>query len=153
MRVEHSIEIACSPEHLWLYLEEPEKQKLWMKGVLSNESAEAGPTRVGSRSVMKIKEGGKIASYDIEVLRYAPPEHLGIKIWGGSFSDMVAFVDYTLHDLCGRTRLDYLFTVEPQGFFMKLMIPLFKRFSVMQIKSFFKTLKSLAEAPQAQVHT
>jgi len=151
MRIEHSMEIACSPEHLWLYLEEPEKQKLWMKGVLSNEPAEAGQTRVGSRSVMKIKEGGKVASYNIEVLHYEPYQHMGIKMWGGSFGDMEAFVDYTLTDLKGRTRLDYLFNAEPKSFLMKLMGTIFKWFSVMQLKSFFKTLKSLAEAPQQQV--
>lgn len=69
MRVEHRTEIACSPEQLWPYLEEPDKQKLWMKGVLSNESTSPGPTQVGSTSVMKIKEGGKVAAYNIEVLR------------------------------------------------------------------------------------
>jgi len=151
MRFEHSMEVACSPEHLWLYLEEPEKQKLWMKGVLSNEPAEAGPTRVGSRSIMKIKEGGKVGSYHIEVTRYEPYQRMGVKMWGGSFGDMEAFVDYTLTDLKGRTRLDYLFSAEPKSFFMKLMGALFQWFSVMQIKSFFKTLKSLAEAPQQKV--
>jgi carbon monoxide dehydrogenase subunit G len=148
MRIEHRMEVACSPEHLWLYLEEPEKQKLWMKGVLSNESAEKGPTRVGSRSIMKIKEGGKVASYNIEVLRYEPHKHMGIKMWGGSFGEMEAFVDYTLTDLKGRTRLAYLFTAKPKSFLMKLLAALFQWFSVMQLKSFFKTLKSLAEAPQ-----
>ncbi len=152
MRIEHSVEINCSPEQLWPYLEEPEKQKLWMKGVISNEPTDPGPTRVGSRSVMKIKEGGKIAEYNIEVVKYEPPKFMGIKMWGGSFKDMEVFVDYKLNDLKGRTRLDYICTVEPQGFFMKMMMPLFKMFSLMQLKSFFKTLKSLAEAPPARVH-
>jgi hypothetical protein len=100
---------------------------------------------------MKIKEGGKVASYNIEVLRYEPHKHLGIKMRGGSFGDMEAFVDYTLTDLKGRTRLDYLFTAEAKSFFMKLMGAIFKWFSVMQIKSFFKTLKNLAEAPQQKI--
>lgn len=145
MLTDYSIEVNCPPAQLWPYLEEPEKQKLWMKGLLENATTSAKQTGVGATFKMKIKEGGRIAEYFGEVLKYERNKLLGIKLWGGNLKDMEVFVDYTLVDLSGRTRLDYLATMEIKGLIMKIFSPLFKAFSLMQLKSFFKTLKQLAE--------
>lgn len=146
MRTAYSIEIGCSPAHLWPYLEEPERQKLWMKGLLDNVATSAQQTGVGATFKMKIKEGGKIAEYFGDVLKYERNKLLGIKLWGGNLKNMEVFVDYTLIDLNGRTQLEYLATMEIDGLIMKIFSPLFKAFSLMQLKSFFKTLKQLAES-------
>lgn len=153
MRTEYGIEVNCPPEHLWPYLEEPEKQKLWMKGLLENETTSTQQTGVGTTFKMKIKEGGKTAEYFGEVLKYERHKLLGIKLWGGSFKDMEIFVDYTLFDLHGRTKLDYLATMEIKGLLMKIFSPLFKVFGMMQLKSFFRTLKQLAEASPSRAQS
>jgi len=146
MRTEYGIEVNCPPERLWPFLEDPEKQKLWMKGLLENVATSTQQTGVGATFKMKIKEGGKIAEYFGEVLKYERNKLLGIKLWGGALKDMEVFVDYRLIDLNGRTRLDYLATMEIKGLMMKIFSPLFKAFSMMQLKSFFKILKRLAES-------
>ena len=51
---------TCTPETLWEHITEPEKQKLWMKGLLSNEQTSPAPVGVGSTFRMVIKEGRKL---------------------------------------------------------------------------------------------
>ena len=60
-------------------------------------------------------------------------------------------VDYRLQNLGARTRLDYTAAADTTGagILMRLMLPLFKLFSAMQVRGFMKTLKHLAEAEAA----
>jgi carbon monoxide dehydrogenase subunit G len=143
------MEVACAPAHLWKFIYEPERQKLWMKGMLENRPTSEGPTRVGSTFHMRIKEGTKSADYDGEVTAYDPPKHLGIRFWGGTFpKGMKMRADYRLTDLGGRTRLDYVAEVDSEKkppFLMRLLMPLFLLFGKLQLRSFMKTLKRLAE--------
>ena len=67
MQLRHSIEIASPPARVWPLLVEPENQKLWMKGLLESQKMSEGPTRAGSRFVMKIREGFRTATYDGEI--------------------------------------------------------------------------------------
>ncbi len=62
------------------------------------------------------------------------------------------YVEYQLQDLGDRTRLDYISSADTSGagFFMKLMMPLYKIFGAAQLKRFMKTLKHLAETEAAQ---
>lgn len=148
MRIDYSMEVSCSPDQLWQYLEQPELQKQWMKGLLENQATSEGPTRVGSTFRMKIKEGGKTADYEGQITGYEKNRHMGLRMWGGGFpKDMVMNVDYRLADLNGRTRLDYVCKLEgpPPGFLMRLFMPLGACFARMQFKSFMKKLKSLVE--------
>lgn len=150
MQIPYTCEIACTPERLWIFLYEPEQQKLWMRGLLENKATSDGPTKVGSTFHMCIKEGRKASDYDGEVTAYDPPRHLGICFWGGSFGPhMKMQVDYRLTDLGGRTRLDYLAgcNTEKLPRFVRLMMPLAKIFGRLQLRGFMKTLKRLAEAP------
>ena len=148
MKVEYTTEINCPPAKLWPWLEEPEKQKQWMKGLLENVPTSEGPTRVGSTFKMKIKEGGRVSEYDGEITGYEKNRHLAVKMWGPAMKGMVVFVDYKLHDVSGRTRLDYVSTVDTSKAspFLKFLMPLFKLFGKMQLKGFMKTLKKLAES-------
>ena len=152
MQTVYSTLIDCTPEQLWPWLEEPDKQKQWMKGLLENVSTSQEPTRVGSTFRMTIQEGRRVAEYEGEVTNYDLHRHLGIKFWGEMLRGVEIYVDYQLQDLGDRTRLDYLSTADTSeaGFFIKLMMPLYKIFGLMQLKSFMKTLKHLAEAEAAQ---
>src|SRR5262249_28436126 len=106
MQVQYTTEIACAPEHLWTFIYEPEKQKLWMKGLLENRSTSEGPPRPGSTFHMRIKEGASVGEYDGEVLTYDPPRQLVVRFWGGNFpKGMEMRVDYRLTEQGGKTRL------------------------------------------------
>ncbi len=152
MQTVYSTLIDCTPEQLWPWLEEPDKQKQWMKGLLENVSTSEGPTRVGSTFRMTIREGRRVGEYEGEVTNYDLHRRLSIKFWGEMLRGVEIDVDYQLQHLGDRTRLDYLSTADPSGagFFIKLMMPLYKIFGLVQLKSFMKTLKHLAEAEAAQ---
>ena len=152
METTYTAIIDCSPEQLWPWIEEPDKQKQWMKGLLENVPTSDGPTRVGSTFRMTIQEGRRVAEYDGEITNYDPHRHLGVRFWGEALKGVEMAADYKLQNLGTRTRLDYVATVDTSGagFFVRLMMPLFKLFSTMQLKSFMKTLKRLAEAEAAQ---
>lgn len=142
------LEIGRPPARVFPWIEDPERQKRWMKGLEANEVVGGGPTRVGARTRMLIKEGGRRAEYDGEVTAYEPPRRLAIRMWGGALpKGMELHVDYRLHDLGGgRTRLEYEGWCDVHGFFMRLFAPLMKLFGGLQLRSFLKRLKLLAEA-------
>lgn len=149
MEMKHSAEFECSPEHLWPFLEDPEKLKLWMKDVLEDHASKGGPVGVGSTFSMKVKQGGRTQHYRGEVLIYDRPKHLNLKLKGGDFQhETEMFIDFKLKDLGGRTRLDYVETVDAAGALSQLVSPVVKLFSKMQLKGFFKTLRTLVEAKE-----
>ena len=155
MQTHHTVIIDCPPEQLWRWIEDPERQKQWMKGLLENVSTSEGPPRVGSTFRLTIQEGRRVAEYDGEITNYAPYRHLGVRFWGEALKGIEMSADYKLQNLGLRTRLDYVATTDTSGttFLMKLLAPLFKVFGAIQLKAFMKTLKHLAEAEATQVPT
>ncbi len=89
-----------------------------------------------------------MSEYDGEITAYEKNRHLAVKMWGPGMKGMTIFVDYKLQDISGRTRLDYVSTVDVSKAnpFLKILMPLFKLFGKMQLKSFMNTLKRLAES-------
>ena len=150
MQIKVTERFACTPETLWAAISEPEKQKLWMKGLLSNEQTSPGPTAVGSTFRMVIKEGRKAAEYQGEMTAYDRPRRLEIVMGGGNFpKGMTVRVDYRLTPEGDRTRLDYACTAEMAkvGLFMKLMFLVFRLFCKMQLRGFMRALRKLVETP------
>ena len=152
METTYTTIIDCTPEQLWSWIEESDKQKQWMKGLLENVPTSDGPTQVGLTFRMTIQEGGRVAEYDGEVTNYDLHRHLGIRLSGAALKGVELTIDYKLQDLGARTRLDYICTADTSraGFFMRLMMSLFKLFGAMQLRGFMKTLKRLAEAEATQ---
>ena len=152
MKTTYTTIIDCPPERLWRWIEEPEKQKQWMKGLLENVDTSDGPTRVGSTFRMTIQEGRRVADYDGEITNYDPYRRLGVRFWGAALHGVEMAADYKLQNLGARTRLDYIATADASeaGFFMRLMMPFFKLFGAVQVRRFMKTLKHLAEAEAEQ---
>ena len=144
---ERTVEIGRPPESVFPWIEEPERQKLWMKGLEENRLVDGGTTRAGARIKMRIKEGRRRSEYDGEITAYDRPRHLALRFWGGAFPKGVEMhVDYRLENLAGRTRLHYVGWCELKGFWMRLFGPLMKLFAGIQLNSFLKKLKRLAEA-------
>jgi carbon monoxide dehydrogenase subunit G len=146
MRIARTVEIACAPEQLWPFLDEPEKQKLWMKGLLENE--QAGPRGVGATFRMTIREGRKAEEYRGEVTAYDPPRHLAVRFGGGAMKGLSMQVDYRLAPLVdGGTRLDYVAAADRASlpWVLKLLMPLAQLFGRLQLRGFLRTLKRLAE--------
>ena len=145
MRIDATATIDVPPAALWPWIDDPGRCKQWMKGVLDYVPDAPGPLRPGSTATMRVREGGKAAEYRLRILERVPPEHLSLEISGGSFRGMKMLVDYRLVDLGGRTRLDYSAGCETKGA-LRLLAPLLSLFARMQVRTFFRALKRLAEA-------
>jgi uncharacterized protein YndB with AHSA1/START domain len=151
MRLTHSDVFHCSLETLFDHIETPEKQKLWMKGLLANDLI-SGTRGLGARFRMVMQEGRKQAEYQGEVTAYEKPSRIEVRIAGGNLPKGMAMrADYRLSPTEGGTRLDYACCAEAEkiGFFMRLLMPLFKVFGRWQLKRLFRTLHRLVEAAPA----
>lgn len=144
--------IECTPGQLWPWLEEPDRQKQWMKGLLDHVRTSEKPLGVGSTFRLTIQEGRRAAVYEGEITNYDPHRRLSVKLWGEALRGVEVYTDYQLQDLGGRTRLDYVSRTDASGagFFTKRLLPLFKVFGAASLRRFMKTLQHLAEAEAAQ---
>ena len=145
MKMNYSTVIEVPPEALWPWLDDPEKCKQWMKGLIEVRQTSPGPKRKGTTAILLIQAGRKPAEYQETILEYEPNKRFKMSVIGACQKNLTMTSDYKLDDLGGRTRLDYEWTAEMSGF-MKLLAPLFMIFGRLQTRSFFKTLKRLAES-------
>jgi carbon monoxide dehydrogenase subunit G len=145
MKISTSMVVGCTPHELWPWLDDPEKCKQWMKGLLEVRSTSAGPRGKGSTAVCVIQEGGRPVEYQETFLEYEPERRLKLRIEGGRLKTVAIEVDYKLEDLGRSTRLDYELQCELPSAMLKLFSPLMLTFARMQMRRFFKKLKSLAE--------
>ncbi|MEM8885165.1 MAG: SRPBCC family protein [Planctomycetota bacterium] len=151
MRMEDTIEIDATREAIWPWLTEIDRQKQWMKGLVSREWTEGQPDAPGSKFRVVIKEGGRDTEYNGTMLAIESPDHFRSTMTGGCGKEPYTMhFTYKLADLGGRrTRVDYLCEFEmpkDPGFFMRLMIKFGTWFARRQSRSFHAKLKSLAES-------
>lgn len=152
MQLTETATFACPIDVLFSYVEEPEKQKLWMHGLLSNEPTSPGKKGLGSTFRMKMQEGKKVGEYDGEVTAHDRPHRLEVVIWGGNLPAGVRVrADYRFSEAAGQTKLDYACTMEGHkgGLFLWFMRLMMRMFGRRQVRAYFRELKKHAEAPQA----
>lgn len=150
MNVSLTTAIAVAPAKLWPWIVEPERMKQWMRGLESVEPLDGGGQRVGSRSRMVIREGGRAASYDVEVTEHTPERLLAIVIRAAHWKGLEMTCRYELVPQAGAlTRLDYACAARTERTLWKILGFLFGWLARLQVKTFMRTLKKLAEAPTA----
>jgi hypothetical protein len=149
MHVEYRAEFRCTPWQLWSFLDDAERQKLWLTTLVEFAPTSQLPRAVGTTFDMRVREGRRISHYEGRINAYDPPRHLGVSFWGGSVPRGVAMsVDYRLADLGSKTRLEYCSEVNTESLRgpIKLALPIARVFSFFQIRYFMRNLKRLAEA-------
>jgi len=145
MKVAHSETFRCPPQVLWSWIDETEKSKQWLRGLEEVIPLTPGPKRAGSRATLRIREGRRLSDYEQTVLDYVPEQRFHMKMEGGCLRGMAIDVDYRLTELPdGNTRLDYACSTETNGL-LRVFSVLFAVFGKLQLRSFFRTLKKLAE--------
>jgi carbon monoxide dehydrogenase subunit G len=149
MKMEVVTEIERSPADVWPWLTEPERMKQWMKGLVSVESTDGGPTRAGSTAKVVIKEGGRLATYDEKILEWEPQRLLLVSMTGAHCPGLEMRCGNRLEDLGGRTRLHYQFECRTTRTLFKVMGALFGFFAKLQAKSFMRSLKRLVEGERS----
>jgi hypothetical protein len=149
MHTEYRAEFRCTPWQLWPFLDDADKQKLWMTTLVDVLPTSPLERAVGTTFDMRVREGRRIAQYEGRIHAYDPPRHLGVSFWGGALGPGVVMqVDYRLADLGSRTRLEYNAEVNTEQLPgpLKLAIPLARVFTFFQLRYFMRNLRRVAEA-------
>ena len=149
MHIEYRDEIRCTLAQLWPFIDDIEKQKLWLTTLVDVTPTSPLDRAVGSTFDMRVREGRRISRYEGRIDAYDPPRHLGVSFWGGRFGrGLVMKVDYRLADLGPRTRLEYNAEIDTSSLPgpVKLAIPIARVFTFFQVRYFMRNLKRLAEA-------
>lgn len=149
MRVENRTEIRCTPWQLWPYLDEADKQRLWLSTLVDIVPTSSQPRAVGSTFDLRVREGRRISQYEGRINAYDPPRHLGVSFWGGFFRpSMVMHVDYRVAELPTGCRLEYYAQIDLDELRgpIKLAIPIARVFTFFQVRYFMRNLKRIAES-------
>ena len=149
MHIAYRAEFRCTPEQLWHFVDDAEKQRLWLTTLVDITPTSRLERAVGSTFDMRVREGRQVSRYEGRINSYDPPRHLGVSFWGGRFAPGVVMqVDYRLADLGTHTRLEYQAEVDTEALRgpVKLAIPLARVFTFFQLRYFMRNLKRLVEA-------
>lgn len=142
MRVTRRVRIEAPVERVFAMLEDPERTKRWMRGLVEARYA-SRPVRVGTRFTQRITQGKRVAEYTGEVTAYEPPTRFAVRIGNERF----AFdVDYRLHDEGGATLLDYEARSQAAGGAGRLADAVFGWLTRGIAKKQLRRLKQVAEA-------
>ncbi len=86
MHIEYRAEFRCTPWQLWPFIDDAEKQKLWLTTLVDIVPTSQLPRAAGATFDMRVREGRRIARYEGRIHAYDPPRHLGASFWGGAFA-------------------------------------------------------------------
>jgi Polyketide cyclase / dehydrase and lipid transport len=149
MRIDYRMEVHCTPWQLWPFLDEAEKQKLWLSTLVDIVPTSPIPRSAGSTFDLRVREGRRVSQYEGRINAYEPPRHLGVSFWGGFFHPgLVMHVDYRIADLKDHCRLEYYSEIDFENLRgpSKLAIPIARVFTFFQLRYFMRNLKRLAES-------
>lgn len=140
-----TMEIDAPIERVWALVDEEENLRKWMDGLEETSYPDGfdAARAVGTRFVQRIREGGRLQSYEGRITAYTPPSHLGIVIGNRAFAMQV---DYRLSRLGARTRLDYSAMMARGGALVRVLSRLFGWFTRRILRRQMARLKALAES-------
>jgi uncharacterized protein YndB with AHSA1/START domain len=145
MRCTYSLDINAPIDRIFDLIHDPEKHKLWLKGVEETRYVGAyDPANpVGAKFKQTIREGRRVKEYDGEVTAFARPKHLGIRLSSPQF---VVDVDYRLSPLAQGTHLDFAADVTCSSRLFRVLAAVFGLFTRWILRKQMAKLKELAEA-------
>ena len=120
-----TIEIARTPEDVFDYVADIERQGEWQEAIVSVEVETEGPTRVGTRAVETRKVPGATRTFPFEVTEHDPPSRTSFKVTGGPVRPEGTM---TFAPLDGGTRTRVDFEIEFHGHGLGvLLLPIVNR--------------------------
>lgn len=155
MHIVYTALIECRPEHLWSWLDDPEKQKRWLHGLEGSTLTNRNVPRVGTTFRMTFQTSRRPIRVDGEYTNYLPHRHLGVRYGSPTLRGVELQVDYKLQDLGRRTRLEYRAAADTSRApaMIQILAPLFKLVGALHLKRTLKTLQACAEAEEEALIT
>ncbi len=132
-------------EHAFACVDDQDRILEWAEGVQKITPGDPwNPDNpVGSRFTQQIREGGRVAEYEGEILAYDKPHHIAIRLSGTPFEMRV---DYRFSAIdANRTRLDYAVDMTTHTLLARIMGRLFAGFTHRLARRQVASLKAYAE--------
>jgi uncharacterized protein YndB with AHSA1/START domain len=144
IRNEYVAEFERPVEEVFAFVDDDDKIKQWIGGLLETKRTTAGKPGVGSKFHQKVKVGDRVMEMDGELLAYEPGRLVSVRI-DSEMSEMK--VNYDFKEINGRTRLTYTCDSEYRSFIYRLLSPLIKRITQQKLQKDFARLKQLLASP------
>ncbi len=135
--------VEAPAEKVYALLSEPAGIMRWAAGVEAIDFVSGAPNQPGSRFKQRIKEGGRVAEYDGEVVAADPPRHTAVRVGNQQFSMRI---DHRLRPEGAGTRVDQTVDMTPHGAVARLFGFLFGWFSRSISRKQLAKLKQIAES-------
>jgi uncharacterized protein YndB with AHSA1/START domain len=121
MEIARTVKVEAPIERVWPLLDDDRNLKLWMPDVIETTYPHGKPEGdpVGTRFIQRIREGGRVGTYNGEVTAYEPARLLGVRL--GDDRHFTTDVTYRLSEEGGATRLDYLCRVQLHSWLARIM--------------------------------
>ena len=145
IRNEYVAEFERPVEEVFAFVDDDDKVKQWIGGLLETRRTTAGQPGVGSRFHQKIKVGNRVMEMNGELLAYEPGRFLSVKI-DSEMGEMK--VNYDFAEINGGTRLTYTCDSQYRSLFYRLLSPLIKRITQQKLQKDFARLKQLLASPR-----
>ena len=149
MRIARVVDIDAPVERVWPLIAEDRNIGLWMPDVLETTYPDGKPQGdpVGARFEQRIREGGRVGTYQGEVTAYAPQRLLGVRLQDqGNFATDVV---YRLSRQGAGTRLDYTCDVVLKSRLARIMMVIGLPMTWHIVRRHVRNLKRVAEAGEA----
>ena len=120
-----TIEIDRTPQDVFAYASDPERQTEWQEGLVSVKMETDGPVRVGTRAVDTRKVPGGTREFPWELTEFDPPNRMSFQVTGGPVrpSGTMSFAP-----IDGGARTAVEFTMEFKGHGLGvLLLPMVNR--------------------------
>jgi uncharacterized membrane protein len=122
--IEHSVEIARSPEDVFAYLDQLDRHGEWQEAIVSAKVETEGPTRVGSRATETRKVPGGTRAFSYEITAHDPPRRSSFRVVDGPVRPFGTITVDPAGE--GRSRVTLEIDFEGHGI-GKLLLPLVRR--------------------------
>jgi uncharacterized membrane protein len=140
-----SIEIACTPEDVFAYLDELDRHGEWQEAIVSSKTLTDGPVRVGTRATDRRRvPGGMKVNVTYEIVEYDPPRRTRFQVINGPVRPAGTI---TVEPLAGGTRSRLTLELDFQGRGIgKLVAPMARGQAKKQVPADQRRLKQRLEA-------
>ena len=129
-------------EEVFSYVDNDDKIKLWIGGLLETKRTTSGTPGVGSRFHQKLQIGKRVMELDGELLEYQKNRRVRVKM---NFDQGEMNVTYNFKESGGCTELAYTCDSQYRSFFYRLLSPLIKRMAQQKLREDFARLHGLLQ--------
>ncbi|MBK8025330.1 MAG: SRPBCC family protein [Chloroflexi bacterium] len=139
----HEIVIDRSPSEVFTWLDDPQKARQWVPGLVDIQPITPGGSRAGAKARHVYRENGRTFETEEEMLIYEPNRHIKIRGRAAGF-EMTA--EYQLSPTGAGTLLRFESTLRFNNPVMRLLTPLLTRGADQRTVQDLQRLKALVEA-------